>query len=295
MQGSHGSTPPTDPETRKFRERVRSPRADRTCNARHGGRCGRSTPAVAEPRSFVEARLCLRARVCPADRANGVRPTARSQTCTRDLRVPDRSAASCAASPAFVKTRYSGLIAVGDRPADGVLGLAGGELQGRSDRNRETSRRVKAGPPTGPRRRPQRARGRGKAGTSDWLFTATQPRRGRLPRSGDGQVAQFFGGRPCLAVVAVLSLDSGGASLSVPLGHSAPAGSGVATFPLPGEQVARRPRRCTLLHVQGGRYLNVLRPRYLWAGLVLVGEAAPSRLFDEFEQIGLGVRSRRVA
>jgi len=40
---------------------------------------------------------------------------------------PDRSAASSHASPAFVKTRYSGLIAVDDRPADGGLGLAGGE------------------------------------------------------------------------------------------------------------------------------------------------------------------------
>ena len=31
-------------------------------------------------------------------------------------------------APAFVKTRYSGLIAVDDRPADGGLGLAGGDL-----------------------------------------------------------------------------------------------------------------------------------------------------------------------
>lgn len=42
---------------------------------------------------------------------------------------PDQSVASSPASAAFVKTRYSELIAVDDRPADGALGLAGGELR----------------------------------------------------------------------------------------------------------------------------------------------------------------------
>ena len=60
---------------------------------------------------------------------------------------------------------------------------AAGEMQGRSNRSRETSRRIKAGRRLVPRRRPERARSPGKAGTSDWLFTATQPRRGRLPRN----------------------------------------------------------------------------------------------------------------
>ena len=31
-------------------------------------------PAVAEPRSFMEARLCLRLGVCPVDRAKGEGP-----------------------------------------------------------------------------------------------------------------------------------------------------------------------------------------------------------------------------
>src|SRR5664279_5332546 len=48
---------------------------------------------------------------------------------------PDRSAASSHASPAFVKTRYSGLIAVDDRPADGGVGLAGGEERVRVPRS----------------------------------------------------------------------------------------------------------------------------------------------------------------
>ena len=42
---------------------------------------------------------------------------------------PDQSAESSAASPPFVKTRYSALIAVADRPVDGVPGLAGGEFR----------------------------------------------------------------------------------------------------------------------------------------------------------------------
>jgi hypothetical protein len=51
MQGSHGSTPPTDPETRKFRERVRSRRAGRTRLAR---RLFRKPPKSTTPRMVGE-------------------------------------------------------------------------------------------------------------------------------------------------------------------------------------------------------------------------------------------------
>jgi hypothetical protein len=55
MQGSHGSTPPTDPETRKFRERVRSRRAGRTRLARDAG-----TLASARRERADRRRRCLR-------------------------------------------------------------------------------------------------------------------------------------------------------------------------------------------------------------------------------------------
>ncbi len=43
---------------------------------------------------------------------------------------PDRPTMSGATSPAFVRRRYSGPVAVDDRPADGVLSVAGGQEQG---------------------------------------------------------------------------------------------------------------------------------------------------------------------
>jgi hypothetical protein len=51
-----------------------------------------------------------------------------------------------------------------------------------------------------PRRRPERARSRGKAGTSDWLLTSTQPRRGRRSRSWRGaRLSRTRGERPELS------------------------------------------------------------------------------------------------
>jgi hypothetical protein len=43
---------------------------------------------------------------------------------------PDRATTSGVARPAFVRTRYSGLIDSGDPPVDAVLSLAGGEEEG---------------------------------------------------------------------------------------------------------------------------------------------------------------------
>ena len=65
--------------------------------------------------------------LAPADRASQVSAAGRAQTRSRNLRVSGSvGSARHWPRPAFMKTRYSEPIAVGDRPADNLLGLAHG-------------------------------------------------------------------------------------------------------------------------------------------------------------------------
>jgi hypothetical protein len=91
------------------------------------------TPAIVpqqeSERSGIDGRRLLLPAQGGSDRRDGCGPA--FEICGS----PDQSAASSHASPAFVKTRYSGLIAVDDRPADGGVGLAGGEERVRVPRS----------------------------------------------------------------------------------------------------------------------------------------------------------------
>ena len=73
-----------------------------------------------------------------------------------------------------------------------------GELQGRSDRSRETSRRMKAGGRLVTRRRPERARSRGKAGPSGRRSRRRMRRRAGESRKWRGLGPPRFRAGPAL-------------------------------------------------------------------------------------------------